>query len=298
MSTTNTCANCGKGEESAGGLKSCTACKLVKYCNRDCQVAHRPQHKKKCKKRAAELFDEQLFKEPPPREECPICFLLLPLNTDESFYKSCCGKEICNGCIVAMTESGAKDLCPFCKTPNTISEEVEVSRVKKLMEKGNGRAYYQLAGYYKLGIHGLPQNTAKANELLLKAGELSCVDAYHNLGVHYYNGDGVAIDKKKAKHYYELAAMNGDVEARHNLGCMEGQTGNHKQAMKHLMISASAGLKESLDGIKNGYVKGRVTKEQYTNALREYQKSQDEMKSDARDKAHAYDLQEDELLAS
>ena len=49
------CANCGKGEECAGDLKSCTACKMVKYCNRDCQIAHRPQHKKACKKRVAEL---------------------------------------------------------------------------------------------------------------------------------------------------------------------------------------------------------------------------------------------------
>ena len=52
------CANCGKGEESAGDLKACTACKEAKYCNRDCQIAHRKQHKKKCKKRAAELHDE------------------------------------------------------------------------------------------------------------------------------------------------------------------------------------------------------------------------------------------------
>ena len=36
------CANCGKGEESSGDLKACTACKLVKYCNRECQIAHRP----------------------------------------------------------------------------------------------------------------------------------------------------------------------------------------------------------------------------------------------------------------
>ena len=54
--TITLCANCGKGEESAGDLKSCTACKLVKYCNRDCQIAHRPQHKKECKKRAAEVY--------------------------------------------------------------------------------------------------------------------------------------------------------------------------------------------------------------------------------------------------
>ena len=79
MSTDNiTCANCGKGKESCGDLKACTACKLVKYCNRNCQIAHRPQHKKACKKRAAQLHDAALFKEHPP-EECPICMLPLPL---------------------------------------------------------------------------------------------------------------------------------------------------------------------------------------------------------------------------
>ena len=58
-STLILCANCGKGEECSGDLlKSCTACKMVKYCNRDCQIAHRPQHKKACKKRAAELHDK------------------------------------------------------------------------------------------------------------------------------------------------------------------------------------------------------------------------------------------------
>ena len=104
-STTDTviiCANCGKGEESVGDLKSCTACKLVKYCNRDCQIAHRPQHKKACKKRAAELHDEMLFSEPPPREDCPICMLSLPLDAAQVHFKSCCGKLICNGCIYTM----------------------------------------------------------------------------------------------------------------------------------------------------------------------------------------------------
>ena len=65
------CANCGKGEEESDKLKACTACKMVKYCNRECQIAHRPQHKKECKKKAKELHDEQLFKQPPPEEDCP-----------------------------------------------------------------------------------------------------------------------------------------------------------------------------------------------------------------------------------
>ena len=101
MSTNNTCANCSKGEECSGDLKSCTACKLVKYCNRNCQIVHRPRHKKECKKRAAELYDAALFEEHAP-DDCPICMLPLPLNIIESSFESCCGKKICNGCIHAM----------------------------------------------------------------------------------------------------------------------------------------------------------------------------------------------------
>jgi hypothetical protein len=53
------CAGCKGGD----GLKTCTACKLVKYCSVACQKSHRPKHKQECKKRAAELHDEALFKE-------------------------------------------------------------------------------------------------------------------------------------------------------------------------------------------------------------------------------------------
>ena len=285
------CANCGKGEECSGDLKSCAACKLVKYCSRDCQIAHRPQHKKACKKRTAELHDEKLFKQPPPREECPICMLPLPLDAYQIVFESCCGKEICHGCIYAMEETGSKNmkLCPFCKTPPPRSNEEEVERVKKLMDKENPSAYNNLAGDYAQGINGMPQNLAKGNELLLKAGELGCADAYFNLGNAYHAGRGVEIDKKKAMHYWELAAMNGHIKARHNLGCSEEQAGNHQRAMKHFIIAASAGYKQSLDSVKFGYMNGHVTKEEYANTLREYQKSLDEMKSEARDKAAAED---------
>ena len=270
-------------------MKACTACKLVKYCNRDCQIAHRPQHKKACKKRAAELHDEVLFKEPPPPEECPICMIPLPLydhHTGTTFF-SCCGKLICSGCIYAMKESGAKKLCPFCKTPQAISEEEEVGRVKKLMEKGNPTAYNNLAGHYADGTLGIPQDEAKARELYLKAGKLGCAVANFNLGIRYTTGDGVEIDTKKAKHYWELAALNGGIQGRHNLGAAEYEAGNHQRAFKHYIIAARAGYKPSLDIVKDGYMAGHVTKEQYANTLREYQKSQDEMKSDARDKALA-----------
>ena len=291
--TTILCAKCGKegGEDS---MNTCNKCDLVVYCNAVCKKRHRSQHKNNCEKRAAELYDEKLFKEPPSSEDCPICFLPLLFDMHESTFCSCCGKIICTGCDYTMTESGAKIICAYCRTPPAKSDEEEVRRLKKLMEKGNADAFNQLAGYYYCGINGMPQNRAKANELYLKAGELGCAGAYCNLGNVYREGMGVEIDMKKAKHYWELAAMKGDLYARNNLGAFEGNTGNHHRAMKHFLLAARAGCELSLDSVKGGYmvgcvttgyVDGCVTKEEYTNTLREYQKSQDEMKSEARDKA-------------
>jgi hypothetical protein len=60
-------------------LKACMSCKLVKYCNAKCQNGSIGRSiKKLCKLRAAELHDEALFKDPPPKEDCPICFLPMP----------------------------------------------------------------------------------------------------------------------------------------------------------------------------------------------------------------------------
>ena len=118
------CPACGKEEDEDNNLKACTACKMVKYCNRDCQIAHRCQHKKECKKRAAELHEEALFKQPPPNEDCPVCFLPLPPIGERS-YQSCCGKTLCNGCMDAVydrTPSNKIPVCPFCRTPTCTSK--------------------------------------------------------------------------------------------------------------------------------------------------------------------------------
>ena len=186
-----------------------------------------------------------------------------------------------------MSETGGKNmkLCPFCKAPPANSDAEEVKRIKKLMEKGNAYAYYTLAGFYAQGILGMSQDRAKANKLSLKACELGCAESYFNLGINYDNGIDVEIDKKKARHSYELAAMGGSVNARHNLGFIEGKAGKYDRAFKHYIIAARAGSKRSLDTVKQGYMRGYVTKEEYANTLREYQKSLDEMTSDARDKA-------------
>ena len=280
------CSNCGK-EGDGDNMNSCNKCDLVKYCNAACKKKHKSKHKKKCERRVAELYDEKLFKEPPPREDCPICFLPLPFDASGSTFNPCCGKHICSGCIYAMSERGVGKLCAFCRTPGAKSEEEDISRLMKLMEKGNGGAFYNLAGCYDQGRMGMPQNWATANELLLKAGELGCAEAYFNLGIVYGNGRGVEVDEEKAKHYWELAAVNGNVKARNNLGALEWRAGNPHRATKHFILASRAGLDEALDTVKLGYKHGIVTKDEYANTLRACQKSKDEMKSQARDKVEA-----------
>jgi len=280
---TSTCANCGK-ESSSNNMNTCNKCKEVKYCNAACKKKHRKKHKKKCERRAAELHDEQLFKEVEP-EECPICMLPMPFEADQTSFKSCCGRRICNGCIYAMLISSGKDICAFCRTPPPSSNEEEIKRTKTLIDKRNAEAFLSLAGYYDQGRRGLPRDHQKANELNLKAGELGCADGYYNLGFIYDQGRGVEVDEKKAKHFYELAAMNGLLKVRYSLGALEWRGGNIDRAYRHLIIAARAGHKLSLDTVKVGFRNGDVTKDEYANTLRAYQKQQDEMKSDERDKA-------------
>ncbi|KAK1737410.1 hypothetical protein QTG54_011696 [Skeletonema marinoi] len=49
------CTSCGTVVVDAIKLKKCTACKCARYSSIKCQKKHRPQHKRACKKRAAEL---------------------------------------------------------------------------------------------------------------------------------------------------------------------------------------------------------------------------------------------------
>ena len=279
------CAACGKGGD---GLKTCNGCKLVKYCGATCQKAHRPQHKKECKKRAAELHDEALFKQPPQRDECDICMLTLPLHPEEHRYQPCCGKVLCFGCIYAAFTADNRMLCPFCRTPVHISEGEGIERTKKRAEVDDAVAMCQLGCFYYHGQMGLPRNYDKAMELFLRAGELGYATSYSNIADAYYLGRGVERDEKKAKYYNELAAMEGNVKARHNLGYNEANAGNISRAIKHWMISAGAGHDDSLKNIRECFFEGFATKDDFEKALRAHKEAQDEMRSDQREEAAAY----------
>jgi hypothetical protein len=286
------CAACGDSDDGGGSLKACTGCNLVEYCNRTCQVAHWPAHKKACKKRLAELFDKKLFKQPPPNEDCPICYVRLPIDSDQSTHKSCCGKTLCCGCLYAHTVAAAdterfKFKCVFCRTEGSSSDEEEIERLKKRVEANEAWAMYNLGTYYQLGMMGLRQDNAKALELYHKSAKLGNHHAHHNLSVCYREGVIVGKNTRKETYYKQLGAMAGDVHARYNLGCAEFIAGNMDRAYKHWMISANVGCDLSMKAVQDGIKLGSVTKDDCAKTARAYGKSIDEMKSDDRDRYDA-----------
>jgi len=282
------CANCGKTGSDAVKLKNCTACRLVKYCGVDCQRAHRKQHKKACKHRAAELKDEQLYSqghEKPEFDFCPICTLPIQLPMDDhSAFNSCCMKRICNGCTMAAQARGFHD-CLFCRTPHPANDAAQLAMIQSRVAKKDPVAINFLGDKYFHGDLGLQKDMRKGVELYTEAAERGSIEAFCNLGVAYVTGSGVEQDEAKGIHFWEEAAMRGDVESRYNLGCNEGQKGNFDRAVRHFLVSAKMGLKESVEYIKQMFMEGLATKDQYAEALKGYQDAVEEMKSPQRDEA-------------
>ena len=179
-------------------------------------------------------------------------------------------------------------LCPFCRTPAPDSEKELVKRIKKRVEAGDAEAIFGLGGCHSEGVYGLPRDYDKALKLWHRAGELGYTKAYNNVGNAYHFGEGVERDEKKADHYFELAAIGGDVTARYNLGNAEWRADNWDRAVKHYMIAAGVGLNNSVKNIQQLYRNGHATKEDYAKALRACQKYIDEIKSEQRDIAAAF----------
>jgi len=239
----------------------------------------------------ADLHDDELFRLPPPLEDCPICRFRMPLGTGRE-YKSCCGKVVCSGCIYAVEKASSEDvpMCLFCSTPEPKTDKDDVERLKARMKLNDAEAIYRVGVYCSKGMNGYPQDHVEALELWNKAGDLGFAAAYFKIGTVYYRGEGgVEEDKKKAIHYWELAAMQGHVMARYTLGLMEKRAGNVDRALKHYMIAAKAGSEKSLGAIRYLHMSREATKDDFTIALRSYQAYLDEVKSDRRDEAAAYD---------
>ena len=313
--TTECCADCGGVAGEGVRLKTCKACMVAKYCNAACQTNHWPKHKKECK----QLYDETLFKNPPPKEDCPICFLPMPTliifskslppatifsvpvhdfaeaneeleMEDMKHYYECCGKHICRGCAHSFTESGNIENCPYCNAERNgktyIEREERVEELRKRVEANDSVAMYVLGTYYDQGRGGLLQDRKKANELFARAAGLGSNYAHFSLGGYYFEEGGGDVKKasKKSKFHYEAAAMAGHEVARYYVGGLEIESGNMERAVKHWIIAASAGHCKAMNALTTLFKRGVVSRDRIDSTLTAYNNSCVEMRSEARDK--------------
>ncbi|KAL7551398.1 hypothetical protein ACHAWF_015522 [Thalassiosira exigua] len=287
------CAACGKRGDGLK-MKRFPACKAETYCNKRCQRAHYREHKKECGKRAAAakspepeqfslMTDEEVFRQPSPNEDCPICFLPLPLIGSMTNYRACCGQKLCHGCWYADNEQ--RDCCPFCRTPKESTIDEYVEWLEERMKAKDAYAYYLKGCQYNFESEGKGHALEQAFANWLKAGELGAPAAHYWVAKAYHNGWAVKKDTKKATYYFQLGAVKGDLMSRHMLARNEYDNGNVDRSMKHWMIAASAGDEKAAMELQKAYRVGHLTKDDFVRTLRAHKQSYDQMKSDQRDTA-------------
>ena len=281
------CANCGAAEvEGVLVLKSCSACHLVKYCSIKCQKEHRPKHKRDCKERAAELKDKILFKQPEGShmDDCPICFLPIPLQNDLSRMTVCCSKKICMGCTyfnaIRERKENLPHKCPFCRqrSPESAEESLKILKDRAAIKcpvamRQVGNLHYQDGDF------------PTAVDFYTRAAEKDDAVAHKMLGEMYNHGKGVERNLSKAIYHTEKSAIAGHPVARNNLGAIELNHGRYDRAVKHWMIAAKAGYDEALENIKKSFKHGLVSKDDFAAALRSHQDAVDATKSPQREEA-------------
>ena len=279
------CASCGIAGGDDIKLKKCTACYLVKYCSVKCQKEHWPKHKRECKRRAAELQDEILFKQPESTNygDCPLCCLPLSIDVEKSTMLTCCSTIICDGCNHANLKrefvARLQHKCPFCrKAP--LNEEESNGQMMKRIEVNDPVAMSEMGtmkyhdGHFKEGF-----------EYFTRAAALGNVEAHYQLSCLYRDGQGVEKDRKKELHHLKEAAIGGHAVARHNLGWVEKKNGRIDRAVKHWIIAAKLGFDDSMENIKGLYKGGYVSKKDFATALRGHKAAIDATKSPQREEA-------------
>ena len=283
------CASCVAAEVDDIKLMDCDGCDLVKYCSDECQKNHRSEHEEECKKRAAEIRDELLFKQPESSHlgDCPLCSLPLPLDEKKSGVHSCCSKFICKGCVIANAqrtmEMRLPHSCPFCREPQIITEEEALKRRMKRVEANDPVALcYEGVEQHDKGEH------SRAFEYFTKAADLGDAEAHYRLAYLYRNGEGIEKDLGKKIYHMEEAAIGGHSDARYNLGIHEWNNGDKERAVKHWIIAATQGEDESIKELIDAFKDGLVSKEVLAAALRAQKAAIDATKSPQREEVEEF----------
>ncbi len=167
------------------------------------------------------------------------------------------------------------------------SEKERNRRITKRIKKNDPVAMTHMGK--KLVFKG---EYGKALEYYKKAAELDYANGHASLGGLYFSGEGVEKDVKKAVYHMEQAAIGGHPQARCLLAFHEKDNGRFDRAAKHFMIAANLGCNDALNMVKDFFVDGIVSKDEYAAALRGYQTAVNETKSAEREEGESLVMQQ------
>ena len=164
--------------------------------------------KKRCDDVVREYFEENpdVLEAVP---ECPICLEKM-FDYNGTVHYVCCGKAGCKKC---ESRGGvALNVCPLCRghVPHSMDEYTSI--LKEKADSGIAWAQADLGLQYLHGKDGVERDVEKALSLLTGAAEKNDLKAKEFLGDAYF---GVIGDNEKARHWYEIAAAEGEIGRAH-----------------------------------------------------------------------------------
>ena len=126
----------------------------------------------------------------------------------------------------------------------------DIRKIRILAEQGDAEAQCNLGIMYYNG-EGVPQDYKDAVKWCRKAAEQGLAEAQSNLGTMYANGEGVPQDYKEAVKWFRKAAEQGYAGAQYNLGNMyvngDGVPQNYKKAYAWLNLAALQGYAKAVN---------------------------------------------------
>lgn len=154
-------------------------------------------------------------------------------------------------------------------------QELKISDLRMLSEKGDAKAQYLLALKYANGA-GLEKNQTEAVELYLKAAKQGNASAQLALGMCYENGTGVVKCDAQAEEWYRKAAEKRETRAVKKLEELQWRKEAEVLQRRAEMGDADAQLK-----LGEHYEIGIGVEENYSEALKWYHKAAEQGNSDA-----------------
>ena len=208
----------------------------------------------------SETTDVELYGPLTEQEDCPICFLPLPLHDAEHVYMACCGQLICGGCAHASSlickKMKKSELCAFCRSETGQDDKAMVAQLRSRLEKNDVSATNNLAARYREGDLGLPKDEVMGLRLLLRAAELGSLVAIGNLASYFFTEDDVPQDSVFAMQLAMTAAKKGDWGAYSMLGCIYAKQEDVENAAKNFIFAARAGHEVSMEFLRSYKVDG------------------------------------------